>query len=165
MSILSDFRLIKHFVFDIDGVMTDGRLIIGADGMPIRYMNIRDGYALQLAMKCGYKVTILSGATGDGLRVRFARLGITDVHLGVEDKFTLFESWIKNGSIELAHTLYMGDDMPDLSVMREVFLPTCPQDACDEILATAKYISPKGGGYGCVRDVIEKVLKLNGHWR
>lgn len=162
--ILEDFKQIKHFIFDIDGVLTDGSLLLLNDGQYLRTMNIKDGYALQLAIKKGYSITIISGATGDVLTTRFKGLGITDVHLGISDKLTLLQKITSEKNIDITCCLYMGDDMPDVEVMKSVFLPTCPADACDEVIAIAKYISSKNGGKGCVRDVIEKVLKLNNDW-
>lgn len=161
---LSNFKQIKHFIFDIDGVLTDGSLIIQSDGNFLRTMNIKDGYALQLAIKKGYSISIISGAKGDVLINRFLGLGISDVHLGISEKLNTLLKISSNNSIDLSNTLYMGDDMPDIEVMKNVFLPCAPADACDEVLAIAKYISSKNGGQGCVRDVIEKVLKLNNDW-
>jgi len=162
--ILEDFKQIKHFIFDIDGVLTDGSLLLLSDGQYLRTMNIKDGYALQLAIKKGYSITIISGATGDVLKSRFAGLGITDVYLGISEKLALLQKISTEKNIDTACCLYMGDDMPDVDVMQTVFLPTCPADACDEVKEISKYISSKNGGKGCVRDVIEKVLKLNNDW-
>lgn len=161
---LENFRKIKHFIFDIDGVLTNGSLILQADGQFLRTMNIKDGYALQLAVKKGYSVSIISGAKGEVLKNRFLGLGITDVHLGISEKLQTLMKISDERAVELSFTLYMGDDMPDLEVMQTIFLPCCPADACDEVKEISKYISPKNGGDGCVRDVIEKVLKLNGNW-
>ena len=164
-NILTQFKLIKHFIFDIDGVLTDGTLLINADGGLLRSMNSKDGYALQLAVKEGYKVSIISGAKGDAIETRLRGLGITDIFLGIEDKLHVFEEILRRPSSENSTMLYMGDDMPDLMVMQQVYLPCCPSDACHQIKLIAHYISPAEGGKGCVRDVIEKVMTLNGHWR
>jgi 3-deoxy-D-manno-octulosonate 8-phosphate phosphatase (KDO 8-P phosphatase) len=164
MSALSQFTTVKHFIFDIDGVLTDGSLIVSADGSLLRMMNIKDGYALQLAIKKGYTISIISGAKGEGLLKRFDGLGIENVHLGISNKLQkLHEVEIKH-SIDLTKTLYMGDDMPDIEVMKNVGLSCCPSDACIEVKTIAKYISSFAGGQGCVRDVIERVLKLNNDW-
>jgi 3-deoxy-D-manno-octulosonate 8-phosphate phosphatase (KDO 8-P phosphatase) len=163
-NILSLFKPIKHFIFDIDGVLTDGTLIISADGTMLRSMNIKDGYAMQLAIKKGFVISIISGAKGEAIEKRLTGLGIDDIHLGIENKIKKFEEVIRNNDIALSHILYMGDDMPDKEVMKRVALPCCPSDACPEIKAISKYISPASGGNGCVRDVIEKVLKLNDCW-
>lgn len=161
----ADFASIKHFVFDIDGVMTDGSLIVHSDGSLLRTVNIRDGYALQLAVKSGFTISIISGAAGDAIQKRFKSLGIDDIYFGVADKEEQLQQLVKEKQYSKEMMLYMGDDMPDLAVMRSVFLPACPADACEEIKAVSKYISPYTGGHGCVRDVIEKVLKLNSYWR
>lgn len=161
---LSDFKLIKHFIFDIDGVLTDGNFIIDSDGNLLRSMNIKDGYAMQLAIKKGFTISIISGAKGEGLQKRFTGLGIDSVHLGISQKTEVFSELVKKDYLTIQHTLYMGDDMPDLQVMKEVYFPCCPADACNEIKQVSKYISPYEGGQGCVRDVIEKVLKLNDCW-
>lgn len=162
---LSQFKDIRHFMFDIDGVLTNGSLLIHSDGSLLRTMNIRDGYALQLAVKKGYSVSIISGAKGEAIEKRLLGLGVDDIHLGIENKLEKFEEVLRAGNLIKARTLYMGDDMPDLAVMRSVALPCAPADACQEIRQIASYISPYNGGEGCVRDVIEKVLKLNGHWQ
>lgn len=164
MSALSQFKIVKHFIFDIDGVLTDGSLIVSADGTLLRTMNIKDGYAMQLAIKKGYSISIISGAKGDGLLKRLNGLGIEDVHLGISDKLEILRDVEHNNSLELSKTLYMGDDMPDVEVMKKVGLPCCPSDACIEVKTIALYISSSAGGKGCVRDVIEKVLKLNNDW-
>lgn len=162
---LSLFKTIRHFIFDVDGVLTDGSLLIHPDGNLLRTMNIRDGYALQLAVRMGYSVSIISGAKGEAIEKRLLGLGVDDIHLGIENKLEKFEEVCKMGKMVLEQTLYMGDDMPDLAVMMKVGLPCSPADGCAEIRQIAKYISPFNGGYGCVRDVLEKVLKLNDHWR
>lgn len=162
---LSQFQSIRHFIFDIDGVLTNGQLLISVEGNLLRSMNIKDGYAMQLALKQGYTISIISGAREESILKRLAGLGIHDVHLGISQKLIKLEEIASNRQLSLPHTLYMGDDMPDLEVMKHVALPCCPADACEEIIAASTYVSPKLGGHGCVRDVIEKVLKLNHHWQ
>lgn len=162
--VLSLFKLVRHFIFDIDGVLTNGTLLIHSDGTLLRSMNIRDGYALQWAVKKQYGISIISGAKGDALFSRLKALGIQDIHLGVEDKLSCLQELTQTNKLDLQGALYMGDDMPDLKVMQEVLIPACPADAIPEVVAVSKYVSPHKGGEGCVRDVIEKVLKLNGHW-
>lgn len=164
MFMLPDFKSIRHFIFDIDGVLTDGQLLISETGLPLRTMNIRDGYALQRAVSLGYKVSILSGATGDGLRDRLNRLGIQHIALGIQDKADCFRQWVESGEVNAKEVLYMGDDMPDIPVLKQVALACAPFDACADVLAVAHYVSPKLGGQGCARDVIEKVLRLHEHW-
>lgn len=159
--VLTDFKHIRHFIFDIDGVLTNNQLLLASDGKLLRSMHIKDGYALQLAVKKGYRVSIISGGKGDNLMQRFVGLGLNEIHLGIDNKIEVFHSL----SVDLPSSLYMGDDMPDLACMKMVFLPACPADACPEIQEIARYISPLKGGEGCARDVIEKVLKLNGDWQ
>lgn len=161
---LSDFKLVKHFIFDIDGVLSNGSLIIQNDGSLLRTMNIKDGYAMQLAIKKGFPISIISGGAGEGLHKRLAGLGISDIHLGVTNKKEKLLELIAIHKLDVDTILYCGDDMPDREVMQRVFLPCCPADACHEIKAISKYISPFNGGEGCVRDVIEKVLKLHAMW-
>jgi len=164
MNVLEFFTPIRVFVFDIDGVLTDGMLHVQEDGELLRRMNIKDGYALQLAIKKGYKVWVISGGKTNATKKRLEKLGVEEVYVGVEDKVTLLEQKIKATGIVKESILYMGDDMPDLSAMQLCGLKTCPADAVAEIRSIANYISPYNGGAGCVRDVIEKVLKINNHW-
>lgn len=155
---------ITTFVFDVDGVLTDGSVFVNNAGEMLRTMNIRDGYALKAAVDNGYNVCIISGGSNEGVRVRLRNLGITDIHLGTPDKVATFDEYIDVYTILPEHVLYMGDDIPDYHVMQLVGLPTCPQDASPEIKAISKYISHKNGGKGAVRDVIEQVMKVQGKW-
>lgn len=155
---------ITTFVFDVDGVLTDGSVFVNTSGEMLRTMNIRDGYALKAAVDNGYNVCIISGGSNEGVRVRLRNLGITDIHLGTPDKVATFDEYTDVYSILPEQVLYMGDDIPDYHVMQLVGLPTCPQDACPEIKAISKYISHKNGGQGAVRDVIEQVMKVQGKW-
>lgn len=164
MNALSLFPPVRCFIFDVDGVMTDGSLLILENGEQLRRMSIRDGYALQLAVKKGYRLCILSGARQTGVQKRLQGLGIRDIFTGVENKKEKLDEYMKRHELERNAVLYMGDDLPDLEAMRLAGLPACPADAAPEIKAVCRYISPFGGGQGCVRDVIEKVLKLNHHW-
>ncbi len=164
MNTLELFKPITTFVFDVDGVLTDGTLMLTEDGHMLRSMNIKDGYAMQLAIKKGYKVWIISGGKSEAVRARLNRLGVADVHIGVESKKELLNELALTKHVSLGQALYMGDDIPDYAVMQLCGLPCCPSDAVQEIKSVAKYISPLPGGRGCVRDVIEKVLKLNGDW-
>lgn len=164
MNILELFRPIRTFVFDVDGVLTNGSLMLTEDGHMLRSMSIKDGYALQLAIKKGYGVWIISGGKSEAVRSRLQRLGVKEVHIGIESKKELLEEIALTNSAAYAGVLYMGDDIPDYAAMKICGLPCCPADAVPEIMGVAKYISPFKGGEGCVRDVIEKVLKLNGDW-
>ena len=155
---------ITTFVFDVDGVLTDGSVIVTTNGEMLRRMNIKDGYALKTAVDKGYQVCIISGGSNEGVRTRLEGLGVTEIHLGVQDKIACFDSCMNKYDIDPEHVLYMGDDIPDLFVMQKAALPCCPQDATPEIKAISKYVSHRNGGEGAVRDVIEQVLKVQGQW-
>jgi len=157
-------KQITTFVFDVDGVFTDGSLLITSTGEMLRKMNVKDGYALKTALTKGYHVCIISGGTNEGVRERLKMLGVTDIYLGAHHKENELQEFLKAKNIKAAEVLYMGDDLPDLPVMQLVGLATCPQDAVPEVKSISKYISHKNGGEGCVRDVIEQVLKVRGDW-
>ena len=155
---------ITTFVFDVDGVLTDGTIHVSPTGEMLREMHIRDGFAMKAALESGYKVCIISGGSNEGVRIRLRNLGITDIYLGVPDKVATFAEYCAIYDIDFKHVLYMGDDIPDFHVMQKVGLPTCPQDASPEIKSISNYISHKKGGKGAVRDVIEQVMKVQGKW-
>lgn len=155
---------IKCFIFDVDGVLTDGTVKVTTDGEMFRTMNVKDGYALKTAIEQGFEVCIISGGTNEGVRVRLQNLGIKNIYLGTHQKTDTLEEFIAEHKINPENILYMGDDIPDYEIMNEIGLPTCPRDAVSEIKAISKYISHKKGGKGCVRDVIEQVLKVQGKW-
>lgn len=149
---------------DVDGVLTDGTLLLTNSGDQLRTMNIRDGYALQLAVRKGLKVAIITGGNSDGVTHRLKRLGIEDVISGMQNKNDALTDLAHRMNLDLSKTIYIGDDMPDLEVMKRCGIACCPHDAIPEIQSIAKYISPLPGGHGCVRDILEKVLKLQGKW-
>jgi 3-deoxy-D-manno-octulosonate 8-phosphate phosphatase (KDO 8-P phosphatase) len=155
---------ITTLIFDVDGVLTDGTINITTDGNMHRTMHTKDGFALKTAVDKGFHVCIISGGTDEGVRKRLKGLGITDIHLGAHHKTETMNSYLKDNNILQENVLYMGDDIPDLYVMQEVGLPCCPQDAVPEIKGVSKYVSHKKGGKGCVRDVIEQVLKVQKKW-
>jgi 3-deoxy-D-manno-octulosonate 8-phosphate phosphatase (KDO 8-P phosphatase) len=155
---------INTFVFDYDGVLTDGTVILMNNGDALRTANVRDGYALQLAVKKNYRVVIISGGYSESMVKRFEALKINDVFLGVDKKIEVFEQYLEQHSLNPENVLYMGDDIPDYEIMLEAGVATCPADAAEEIKAIAKYISHFNGGRGCVRDIIEQVLKVQGKW-
>ncbi len=155
---------ITTFVFDVDGVLTDGTITITTTGEMYRKMHTKDGFALKTAVDAGYHVCIISGGTNEGVRKRLKGLGITDIYLGAHHKTEVLEEYLDIYNIKPEHVLYMGDDLPDLYVMQEIGLPCAPQDAVPEIKAIARYVSHKKGGKGCVRDIIEQVLKVQGKW-
>lgn len=159
------FRPITTFVFDVDGVLTDGTLFLLPGGEMVRRMNIKDGYALQLAVKKGYRVVIISGGMSELVKERLLKLGVSEVFMGVHDKRLVLQEYMQRNHLLQEQVLFMGDDIPDLEVMMEAGLPCCPADACTEAKEISKYISPIAGGFGCARDVIEKVMKLRGDWQ
>jgi 3-deoxy-D-manno-octulosonate 8-phosphate phosphatase (KDO 8-P phosphatase) len=155
---------IDTFIFDVDGVLTDGTVHVSPTGEMLRDMNIRDGFAMKAALESGYNVCIISGGSNEGVRIRLRNLGITDIHLGTPDKVATFKEYTELYTINPKNVLYMGDDIPDFHVMQLVGLATCPQDAAPEIKAISTYISHINGGKGAVRDVIEQVMKVQGKW-
>lgn len=165
MNVLQHFKGINTLVFDVDGVLTDGTVTLMENGLQARTMHVRDGLALQMAVKHGYHVLVISGGNSEPVRERFHYLGIQDVHLGVKDKKAVLDNYLNEHGLKLEHCLFMGDDLPDLELLQHVGMPVCPADAAIEVQQVCHYISPVAGGKGCVRDVIEKVLKLNGHWQ
>jgi 3-deoxy-D-manno-octulosonate 8-phosphate phosphatase (KDO 8-P phosphatase) len=156
---------VKAFLFDVDGVLTDGSVTLMPDGEQVRIMNIKDGYALQLAVKKGYKIAIISGGRSEMVRTRLNKLGITDVYLGIESKVDTYKEFLEIHELSPDEILYMGDDIPDYEVMKRVGIPTCPKDSVQEIKDISLYISHQKGGKGAVRDVIEQVLKVQGKWK
>ncbi|CAM4257640.1 KdsC family phosphatase [Zobellia nedashkovskayae] len=155
---------IDTFVFDVDGVFTDSTLIITSEGEMLRKMSVKDGYAVKTALQKGYKICIISGGTNEGVRSRLQALGIKDIYLGAHQKMDALKDYMDNHEIDVSTMLYMGDDIPDIPVMKVVALATCPQNAVQEVKAVSMYVSHKNGGEGCVRDVIEQVLKVKGDW-
>lgn len=161
---LQQLREITTLIFDVDGVLTTGDILASNTGEFLRTFNIKDGYALQLAVKKGYHVCIISGGSGEAMQKRFEALGIRNIYLGVSDKVAVFEQILTQYQLMPAEVLYMGDDIPDYNIMKLVGLPTCPADAVEEIKALSTYISPYSGGRNAVRDIIEKVLRIQGKW-
>jgi 3-deoxy-D-manno-octulosonate 8-phosphate phosphatase (KDO 8-P phosphatase) len=161
---LASFSHISTFVFDVDGVMTDGSLLVLPDGVMARRMNIKDGYALQLAVKKGYRVLVISGGDSPEVKDRLQKLGVTEVWMKTHQKKQVLAEYLLQHNIPKEQVLYMGDDIPDIDVIELAGLPCCPADAVQEIKDKVVYISHVGGGAGCVRDVIEKVMKLRGDW-
>ena len=155
---------IEAFVFDVDGVMTDGSVTIFPTGEFVRTMNVKDGYAMQLAVKRGFKIFVITGARDQSVRIRLNRLGIKDVVLDVHQKMEKLEEFRDIYGIPFENMVYMGDDVPDIEPMMAVGLPCCPSGACTDVLGVSSYVSPYPGGRGCVRDIVEQVLKVQGKW-
>ena len=163
-SINYDLKKIKAFVFDVDGVLSGDILSLSADGDPMRTVNIKDGYAMQLAVKKGYILAIITGGYTESVRIRFSRLGIEHIYMRSAVKMKDFEDLLSKTGLALDEIIYAGDDIPDYEIMQRVGLPVAPSDAAPEIKAIAKYISLKRGGEGVARDVIEQTLKAQGDW-
>lgn len=157
-------RNVTTFIFDYDGVMTDGVIVLNNDGEPLRTANVKDGYALQLIRKLGYNIAIISGGYSPSMLRRFESLNIENVFLGVSNKLEVFEKYLEENGIKPEEVVYMGDDIPDYRPMKRAGVPVCPADASEEIKSISVYISRYRGGHGCVRDIIEQVLKVQGRW-
>ncbi|MCH2197749.1 MAG: HAD-IIIA family hydrolase [Flavobacteriales bacterium] len=155
---------ITTFCFDVDGVFTDGIVILSTDGDQLRTANVRDGYAVQLAAKKGYRVAIITGGRSEAVKKRFEGLGVKDVFLSSSNKVKVFNDYLAKEGIKADEVCYMGDDIPDYRVMGMAGLATCPNDAAPEIREIADYISPVNGGKGCVRDILEQTMKVQGKW-
>ena len=155
---------ITTFIFDVDGVLTNGTLTIMPDGELVRHMNVKDGYAMKTALNKGFKVCIISGGTNKAVKSRLAALGIKDIYLGAHNKIKEYKEILEKYNLNHENVLYMGDDIPDIPVMQKVGLASCPNNAVPEVQQAARYISNIKGGEGCVRDVIEQVLKVQGKW-
>lgn len=151
--------------FDVDGVLSASNVMLGYDGsQPNRTANTKDGYVLQLAVKCGLEVAIITGGRSEAVRQRYEALGIQNVFMGISVKIRQFEQWLQKCGITPQEVMYMGDDIPDYEVMRRCGCPCCPADAAAEIKQISTYVSPVCGGFGCVRDVVEQILRAQGHW-
>ena len=155
---------VKAFVFDVDGVLSNAKIYLHPGSELMRSMNIKDGYALQYAVRKGYPVCIITGGNSAAVEQRFRTLGIKEIYLKSRNKEEDLEDFLSGKDFGLENILYMGDDLPDYRVMKKVGFPTCPSDAVEEIKSVSVYISDKAGGEGCVRDVIEQVLRLHGNW-
>lgn len=159
-----DLTKIKAVIFDVDGVLSAGTIPMDSAGIPLRTVNIKDGYAIQFAVKLGLKIVILSGGNTPSVRKRYENLGVSDIFLGCEVKIETYDRFLADTGLADEEILYMGDDIPDYEVMRRVGCPCCPKDACSDIRDISIYVSPYNGGYGCGRDVIEQVLRAKGLW-
>lgn len=159
-----DLKKIKALVFDVDGVLSAETIYLHPNGEPMRTVNIKDGYALQLAVKCGLHVAIITGGNTEAVRKRYEGLGIKDVYLAAAVKTKEYAHFKEKHGLKDEEILYMGDDIPDYEVMSLCGLPCCPADAAPEIKEVAAYISHRNGGYGCGRDVVEQVLRAHGKW-
>ncbi len=159
-----DLTKIKAFVFDVDGVLSTEVLSLNTNGDPMRTVNIKDGYAIHMAVKLGFPIAIITGGDCENIKKRYERLGIADIYMSSFNKLERFNEWIKKRNLKADEILYMGDDLPDYPVMEVVGVATAPSDAAEEVKSLCKYISHRKGGEGCVRDVIEQVMRSQGKW-
>jgi len=161
---LEKLKRVKVFVFDIDGVITDGNIFVDDNGLFTRSTSVKDGYAFAKAVKANFPIVVISGGSAEGVKIRLNRLGIQDVYLGSDNKIDILKSWLEDKPYELADCLMMGDDEPDLKIMKHVGYTCCPADAVPLVRESVDYVSPKNGGHECVRDVIEARLRLTNEW-
>lgn len=159
-----DLKKIRAIIFDVDGVLSAETIPLHLSGEPMRTVNIKDGYAIQLAVKQGLRIVILTGGTTQSVQIRYERLGVTDIFMGCSVKIKVYNDFLAKYDLKDEDILYMGDDIPDYEVMSRCGCPCCPADACPDIKSISKYISNYRGGYGCARDVIEQVLRAQGKW-
>ena len=155
---------VRAFVFDVDGVMTNGKVMITSEGEMYREMDTRDGFALKYALLKGFKIGIISGGTNEGVRKRLELLGVNKVYLGIHEKDIAFYDFVSTFNINPDQVLYMGDDVPDVPVMEKVGVSTCPQDALPDVKRVVDYVSHKKGGDGCVREIVEQVMRVQDKW-
>lgn len=159
-----DLTKIKAIIFDVDGVLSAETITLDTTGEPLRSVNIKDGYAIQLAMKMGLRIVILTGGNTNAVRIRYEHLGVTDIYMKCAVKINTYNDFIKKYGLTDEEVIYMGDDIPDYEVMQKCGCPCCPADACSDVKAISLYVSDKAGGQGCGRDVIEQVLRAQGKW-
>lgn len=163
-SIAYDLKIIRAIAFDVDGVLSPSTIPMSADGFPLRMVNIKDGYALQLAIKRGLKIAIITGGISEAIPKRYNALGVNDVFQGASSKLPVLQKWMADNRLSAEEVAYMGDDIPDLPCLLAVGLPCAPADAAPEVREAAEYIAPIAGGYGCARLILEQILKAQGKW-
>ena len=159
-----DLSKIKSIIFDVDGVLSKQTIPMSADGQPMRTINIKDGYAIQLAQKCGLRIVILTGGKTEAIRLRYAALGVEDIFMGCAVKIKTYQGFLEKYGLKDEEIIYVGDDIPDYEVMRKCGCPCCPADACPDVKEISTYVSSVNGGEGCGRDVVEQVLRAQGKW-
>jgi len=163
-SLFEKLKSVSTFIFDIDGVLTAGNVLVTEEGHMLRTVNIKDGYALQHAVKQGYNIAIISGGSSEGMLQRFRGLGIKEIYLGQKNKVAAFEKVCLDFGVTADDVAYMGDDMPDFPVLKLAGLPCCPADAAEDIKEICKYVSPVNGGLGCARELLERAMKIQNNW-
>lgn len=160
----SNFNNITTLIFDVDGVFTNCEVLIQEDGSLLRTMNVRDGQAIKLAEKAGYNLAVFTKGASPGVRTRLLSLGIGHVYDRLTEKTAAFAEYLSLKNLKKEEILYVGDDLPDLAIFPLVGISCCPYDACKDVLKKADYISPKKGGQGCVRDIVERVMRIQNKW-
>ena len=159
-----DLNKIRAIIFDVDGVLSAETITLSSSAEPLRTVNIKDGYAIQLAEKMGLRIAIITGASTNAIKLRYEGLKVEDIFMGCAVKVNTYDEFIMRYGLTDEEVMYMGDDIPDLEIMRRVGCPVCPADACAEVQSISVYVSDKKGGYGCGRDVIEQTLRAQGKW-
>lgn len=159
-----DLKKIKAIVFDVDGVLSRQTITLASSGEPLRTVNIKDGYAIQLAQKVGLRIVILTGGKTDAIRKRYEGLGVDDIYMGCAVKIKTYDEFLNKYRISDEEVIYVGDDIPDYEVMKRCGCPCCPADACPDIKGISLYVSSRDGGDGVGRDIVEQVLRAQGHW-
>lgn len=159
-----DLTKIRAVIFDVDGVLSAETITLHTSGEPMRTVNIKDGYAIQLAQKLGLRIAIITGGKTNSVRMRYENLGVEDVYMGCSVKIKTYDEFLSRHGLVDEEIIYVGDDIPDIEIMRRCGCPCCPSDACSDVKAISLYVSDKAGGYGCGRDIIEQVLRAQGKW-
>ncbi len=162
--VLEKFEKIKTLFLDVDGVLTDGTVMVNEQGEQLRSFSIKDGYAIQLGIKVGLRIIVISGGRSKGVQHRLRGLGVTEIYLGVSNKLELMKEILEENNFHIEQVAFMGDDIPDIDCMQYVGLALCPHDAVEDVKRVSAYVSPASGGRGCVRDVLEKILRLQKLW-
>ena len=155
---------IKTFIFDVDGVLTDGKVLVTTEGEMYRALDTKDGYAMKYSMMKGFKIAIISGGTNEGIRNRFQALGVKDIYLGAHEKSGAYEELVNHYKLKSDQILYVGDDIPDIPLIKKVGVSCCPSDSVTDVKSVVDYVSHKKGGEGCVREIIEQVLRVQEKW-
>lgn len=159
-----DLKKIRAVIFDVDGVLSAETITLHPSGEPLRTVNIKDGYAIQLAVKMGLRIVVMTGGNTPSVRLRYERLGVEDIYMQCAVKIKTYEAFLEKYGLTDEEVIYVGDDIPDYEIMSRCGCPCCPSDACSDIKALSLYVSQCAGGYGCGRDVIEQVLRAQGKW-
>lgn len=159
-----NLKKVSTVIFDVDGVLSTGTIPMSSEGEPLRSINIKDGYAIQLAIKMGLRLAIITGGKDDAIMKRYSKLGMKDIFMGCGVKLEVYRKYLQQNGLDKEEVIYVGDDIPDYEIMKEVGCPCCPNDACHDIKELSTYISPYNGGMGCARDILEQVMKAKGVW-